>query len=296
MTKPFQYLRRLSLLTSILIFNAISLLGAQHASALGNEDYDKALLEKVLNGSQRSEQHKARDVYRHPLQTLAFFGVAPNEAVVEIWPGGSGWYTEILAPYLLDGGKLYAAMFSADSEFKFYRNARARFVKKVTSQPKFYSDVVVTTLEPPKYVDIAPAGGADKVLTFRNVHNWMASDTEYVVFEGMYKALKPGGVLGVVEHRAKPGTTRADMVDSGYVTEDYVIQVAQAAGFELVARSDVNDNPADEKNYPKGVWTLPPSLRLGDENKVKYLAIGESDRMTLKFIKPLRGEYKTTGQ
>ncbi|CAA0125246.1 Uncharacterised protein [BD1-7 clade bacterium] len=290
MKSSLRHLQQLSLLASLLAFNFV---GASAALAHGSQEtFDAEELKESINGAQRTAAEKGRDVYRHPLETLEFFGVAPSDTVVEIWPGGRGWYTAILGPYLMHGGTLYAAQFSADSDVKFYRNARARFMDWIKSEPKYYSDVVVTTLQPPKHDKIAPKGSADKVLTFRNVHNWMSAGTQHEVFAAMFKALKPGGILGVVEHRAKPGTQMQAMIDSGYVTEDYVIELAKGAGFELLARSDINNNPADQKNYPRGVWTLPPSLRLGDTDREKYLAIGESDRMTLKFIKPLRGEIK----
>lgn len=242
----------------------------------------------ILAGEHRSQKHMARDVYRHPKQTLTFFGVKPSSVVVEIWPGGSAWYTEVLAPLLKDNGLLYAAHFDVDSSVSYYRSSRKKFDAKLIEHPEVYGAVVTTTLMPPKAVDIAPANSADFVLTFRNVHNWMNSDNQAQVFASMFQALKPGGVLGVVEHRAKPGLSFEQMIESGYVTEQTVIDMAVAAGFKLLDKSEVNANPKDSTVHPKGVWTLPPSLRLGDSHRDKYLAIGESDRMTLKFIKPVK--------
>ena len=246
---------------------------------------DLTALQRAISGKQRSAEHKARDIYRHPQQTLEFFDVKENMTVVEIWPG-EGWYTEILAPYLKDKGKLYAAHFSADAELPYHKKGLEKFVNKMHKQPKVYGKVELTVLQPPELLHIAPDGSADRVLTFRNVHNWMKNDQAAAVFNAMYKALKPGGILGVVEHRnstLKPQDTRAE---SGYVSEDYVIALARNAGFEFLGKSEINANSKDTKDYPEGVWTLPPALRLKDKDRKKYLAIGESDRMTIKFIKP----------
>jgi predicted methyltransferase len=238
----------------------------------------------VLAGPQRSEENKSRDQYRHPEQTLSFFELKADDVVVEIWPG-KGWYTEVLAPLLSDGS-LYAAHFSEDSSVEYFRRSLAAFKQKLAADAEFYGNVTLSELDAPEKTEIAPEASADKVLTFRNVHNWMRSGSEQAVFNAMFKALKPGGLLGVVEHRAKAATDYDTMVTSGYVTEAYVKKLAETAGFEFVAASEVNANPKDTANHPKGVWTLPPSLRLGDEQKEHYLNIGESDRMTLKFKKP----------
>jgi predicted methyltransferase len=235
-------------------------------------------LAEVVAGSQRTPAFKERDRYRHPLQVLEFFGLKPQMRVVEIWPSG-GWWTEILAPYLRSHGKYYAAVEGRSGEGGGFRD-------KLAAAPQYYDRVIVTEAGPPDHWRIAPPGSVDLVLTFRNVHNWLAGGYEKKMFAAAYRALKPGGVLGLVEHRAAPGTTRADWVKTGYVSEDYVIDLARQAGFRLVARSEINANPKDTKNYPKGVWTLPPTLTLGQKDRAKYLAIGESDRMTLKFMKP----------
>lgn len=245
-------------------------------------------LDTVLAGSHRSDANRARDVYRHPAQTLEFFGIKPDMTVVELWPGGGGWYTEILAPYLRAKGKLYAAQFSAASSNEYVRKAFATFRDKLAAAPDIYDRVVVTELTPPDKVDIAPAGSADAVLTFRNVHNWMKMGGERQVMQAAFGALKPGGVLGVVEHRARPGTPREKMLESGYVTQDEVIRIVTSAGFVLEAQSEINANPKDDTDHPEGVWTLPPTLALGDKDREKYRAIGESDRMTLRFRKPAR--------
>lgn len=248
--------------------------------------FDKKI-DKLIVGEHRSEHNIARNQYRHPKETLKFFEIKKNMTVVEIWPS-MGWYTEILAPLLSKKGKYYAAGFSQDE--KTSPAWRINYVKtleeKLSVRPDLYGAVIVTELAPPEKVDIAPAASADRVLTFRNVHNWMKGDYADAVFTAMYKALKPGGILGVVEHRANEGTSLEDMIESGYVTESHVIALAEKAGFKLVARSEVNANALDTKDYSEGVWTLPPALRLKEQDKEKYLAIGESDRMTLKFVKP----------
>ena len=236
-----------------------------------------ATLAEVVAGPQRTPAFEARDRYRHPLQGLEFFGLKPNMSVVEIWPSG-GWWTEILAPYLRAQGKYYAAAEPTRRDTAFH--------EKLAAAPQYYDRVIMTEAGPPDGWSIAPPGSVDLVLTFRNVHNWLAGGYEKQMFAAMYRALKPGGVLGLVEHRAAPGTTRADWVKTGYVSEDFVISLAREAGFRLAAKSEINANPKDTKNYPKGVWTLPPTLQMGRKDRAKYLAIGESDRMTLKFVKP----------
>mgnify|MGYP000227021133 CR=1 FL=1 len=242
-------------------------------------------LEAVLASPHRSEANRARDVYRHPAATLRFFDVEPQMSVVEIWPGGGGWYTEVLAPYLKGCGKYFAASFDPDSEVPFYRLNAEKFAQKLAADPEHYSEVKLMVLQPPDQMVIAAPGSVDRVLTFRNVHNWMKAGHAEKVFAAMYRALKPGGILGVVEHRAAPDTVQDIRAESGYVSEAHVLQLATQAGFKLMDRSEINDNPKDDREHPAGVWTLPPSLRLGDEGREYYLAIGESDRMTLKFIK-----------
>ncbi|MDD5274923.1 MAG: methyltransferase [Methylovulum sp.] len=254
--------------------------------AVAAGDKDAEALSQVIAGKHRSAEHKARDKYRHPLQTLEFFDVKSNMTVVEVWPGKDGWYTEILAPYLKDKGKLYAAHFSADTDVPYLKKGLQAFTEKMHQQPAVYGKVELTVLQPPQYLQIAPDGSADRVLTFRNVHNWMKNDQAATVFSAMYKALKPGGILGVVEHRNVAGKPQDPKAVSGYVSEDYVIELARKAGFEFLAKSEINANSKDTKNYLEGVWALPPVLRLNDKDHNNYLAIGESDRMTLKFVKP----------
>jgi predicted methyltransferase len=244
-------------------------------------------LAAVIASPARTPKFVARDVYRHPLETLRFFGLRPDQTVVEIWPG-RGWYMEILAPYLRDQGKYYAAIEAPDvaGAPKEAKDNAAFLRQRITDDPARFGKVIVTELHPPQLTEICPPGTADLVLTFRNVHNWIEAGDQQAQFDAFFKALKPGGVLGVVEHRAKPGIGLDEMRKSGYVDEAYVQKLAAEAGFRLAAESPINNNPKDTKDYPQGVWTLPPTLALGDKDRAKYLAIGESDRMTLRFFKP----------
>tara|TARA_R110002126_G_scaffold16527_6_gene65974 strand:- start:1357 stop:2181 length:825 start_codon:yes stop_codon:yes gene_type:complete len=250
-------------------------------------DSNTDALQQAADHHVRSEQNKSRDQFRNPVQTLAFFEVTPKSTVVEISPGG-GWYTEILAPLLASHGKYYAAHFPADSSSDYYNRNLAAFKQKLAADP-IYSRVQLTTFAPGNSSDIAPAGSADVVLTFRNLHNWYGQggdDGMVAIFKDFYKALKPGGVLGVVEHRLPAEKANGEWTRSGYFPQQLTITLAEQAGFVLEDSSEINANPKDNADHPKGVWTLPPGLRLGEEDKAKYQAIGESDRMTLKFRKP----------
>jgi predicted methyltransferase len=243
-----------------------------------------AKLEQVLAGTQRSDQNRARDVYRHPKETLAFFGARPDMTIVEIFPG-DGWYTEILAPFVRGSGKLYAAHYESDTGNNYARNSLKRYQEKLAARPDIYGEVALTALSPQKQ-EVAPKGSADLVVTFRNLHNWMGAGYAREAFQGMYDALKPGGVLGVEEHRGRADQPQDPKAESGYVREDFAIALIESVGFKLSARSEINANPKDTKDYPGGVWTLPPNYREGGKDREKYAAIGESDRFTLKFIKP----------
>ena len=264
----------------------LTILAALFSTQVNAINVEKTNIKQATMGDHRSDKNIDRNQYRHPIQTLDFFGLKPNMTVVEIWPGG-GWYSEILAPVLKDQGQYYAAGFSliAKRTPNWRKNYQKKFEQKLKHNPDIYSKTIITDLSIPERPEIAPAGTADLVLTFRNVHNWMKGDYAQAVFDSMFNALKPGGILGVVEHRAKPGTSLNDMISSGYVTEEHVIKLAQTAGFKLQDKSEINANPTDTTLHPKGVWTLLPTLRLGEKNRTKYLAIGESDRMSLKFIK-----------
>jgi len=254
------------------------------------------LIEQAQQGSHRSEANRARDVYRHPVETLDFLGWRPEMTVVEISPG-TGWYTGFLAPLTRPHGVLYAAGFAltADDLPVYGKPVQMMFVSKLEKNPEIYDHVVVTELSVPQRVTPAPPGSADMVLTFRNLHNWVKAKKAAEMIAVFYRTLKPGGVLGLVDHRAKPGTSVADMARTGYVTEQYAIDLVTAGGFEFEASSPVNNNAADNTNHPGGVWSLPPSLRSCkkiEEAAEKaacekpFLAIGESDRMTLRFRKP----------
>jgi predicted methyltransferase len=241
-------------------------------------------LQAVVNGEQRTPEQKARDKYRHPVDTLAFFGIQPNMTVVELWPFG-GWYTSILAPYVKGSGKFYAAAMDPASTSKGDMKYNADLKKMLDAHPDLYSEVQWSVLAKDKY-QIAPDGTADMVLTFRNIHNWAWAGIEKDVFAAAFRALKPGGILGVEEHRSNDPNFEPKEMGKAYVGEDYAIKLIESVGFKLVGKSDINRNPKDTKDYPKGVWTLPPNYAEGETDKAKYTAIGESDRFTLKFIKP----------
>jgi predicted methyltransferase len=246
-------------------------------------------IDTALAGSHRSERNMARDQYRHPKQTLEFFGLRRNMTVVEIWPGG-GWYTEILAPVLKGTGKLYAAQYGPHAIFNYQRQEDAALVDKAKKHPELLGEVQFTALWSPNQLTIAPSGTVDLVVTFRNVHNWVSPDYKQDparMFGAFFSALKPGGILGVVDHRWPDAKTEDPKAVNGYVSEERVITLARGAGFEFVARSEINRNPKDTRDHPGGVWSLPPDLSMKQgEDRQKYLDIGESDRMTLKFRKP----------
>ncbi len=244
------------------------------------------LLDEAIAGAHRSDSNRARDKYRHPKETLLFFGLKPEMTVVAISPR-AGWYSEILAPTLKTRGRYYAAVPKLTEQSPEVMKRRdADYRQRMSSDPGLYGMPVIVSFDATA-PDFAPAGTADLVLTFRNVHNWAKAGHTAAMFSGFFKALKPGGILGVVEHRAKPDTPLKGQIDSGYMTESYVIEAATKAGFRLVASSDINNNPRDTKDHPGGVWNLPPNLRdVPDAERARYLAIGESDRMTLKFVKP----------
>ena len=258
------------------------------AFASSTNQADAEALQLAVDHPSRSPANAARDKYRNPVATLQFFEVTPSSTVVEISPGG-GWYTEILAPLLAAHGTYYAAHFPADSSSDYYKRSRAGFVEKLAANP-VYNRVQLTEFAPGNSSAIAPAGSADVVLTFRNLHNWYGNGGDagmLSIFKDFYKALKPGGVLGVVEHRLPADKMTGDWQKSGYFPQALTVSLAELAGFVFEAASEINANPKDTADHPGGVWTLPPVLRLKEQDKDKYLAIGESDRMTLKFRKPV---------
>jgi predicted methyltransferase len=242
-------------------------------------------LDAALAGDWRSDANKARDRYRHPKETLDFFGVRPDQTVIEIWPGG-GWYAEVLAPMLREHGHYIGVLPkpTPESPARVARNNDKLRAFFAAHPAQFDRAELRETLD--SAPELGPAESADVVLTFRNAHNWVMAGNEQAMFKAMYAVLRPGGTLGVVDHRAAPDQPPAEMKTSGYLPQDFVIALAEGAGFQLVEKSEVNANPLDTKDYPEGVWTLPPTYTLGDKDRAKYQAIGESDRMTLKFRKP----------
>jgi|HubBroStandDraft_6_1064221.scaffolds.fasta_scaffold471060_1 predicted methyltransferase len=245
-----------------------------------------AKLRSAIASSDRPADEVARDPWRHPLETLEFFGVRDDMTVVELWPGG-GWYTAILAPVLADKGKLVVtSMDPAGPPDDHAAQGARQYAARLASKPGDFAKVDVRVLHPPADLSLGPDGSADAVLTFRNFHNWVGAGIAEKVLAASFRVLKPGGIFGVEEHRAKADADPTKAGDTGYVPEAFVIDLAQKAGFKLDGRSEINANPKDTKDWPKGVWTLPPVLRLGDQDRAKYMAVGESDRMTLRFRKP----------
>lgn len=242
-------------------------------------------LADAIAGDHRAELNAARDDWRHPKQTLEFFGFDEDLTIVEIWPGG-GWYTEILAPAVRDHGKLVAAHFPEDTDSAYMQSSRAAFLEKLEMAPGIYDQVEVIGYGAAPEDTLGAPGSADLVLTFRNTHSLMRRDALEAFLEDAFAVLKSGGVLGVVQHRAPEGADPEAGKESGYVPQAWLIEQVEAAGFELDGSSEINANPKDTADHPRGVWTLAPSYRLGDEDRTKYEAIGESDRMTLRFVKP----------
>jgi predicted methyltransferase len=238
------------------------------------DEVTASAIESALAGAHRSVENRARDADRHPLETLLFFGIKPGMTVVEFSPGADGWFTEVLAPLLRDG-KLYVVQ-PATSDKLYSTRTQKAYADKLAAQPEIYGGVQVTP---------TPGGSADLVVTMLDLHAWLNLGTAQQAIDAMREALKPGGILGVVDHRGDPSKAPDPRSTNGYVNEEYAIALISAAGFELVERSGVNANPKDTKDYAQGVWTLPPDYRMGNRDRAKYEAIGESDRFTLKFRK-----------
>ncbi len=236
-----------------------------------------------IGASHRSAANVKRDPFRHPLATLKFFGVKEDSTVVEILPGSAAYYLEILAPYLKDKGR-YIAAGRDQSAPPQYLADQQKLLERLASAPALYGGVVVTAFDADRH-EIAPAASADLVLTFRNLHNWIDRHEIDGALRAFHRALKPGGVLGVVDHRGRDDLPQQAQMKTGYVRQDYAIDIIERAGFKFAGSSEINANPKDTKDYPEGVWSLPPTYRLGDKDRAKYQAIGESDRFTLKFIK-----------
>jgi predicted methyltransferase len=262
----------------IVLFAVMGMALAMPAAAAGDE-----ALKAAIASDARTSAQKARDPYRHPYETLRFFGIRPDMTVVELWPFG-GWYTSILAPYLRDEGQLVVANLDPESAPENELSFNIQLQKMMTSRPDVFGKVKTVPLSLTK--PLVPDGTADMVLTFRNIHNWNWEGQAKTVFQQAYRALKPGGILGVVEHSAADPAFEPKHFPDGYVGRSWAIELIESVGFKLANASDINANPKDTKDYPRGVWTLPPDLAMGDQDREKYLAIGESDRFTLKFVKP----------
>jgi predicted methyltransferase len=279
MKKPRFRAAVLGMLTALGILTALGMLAAPATPAAAATD---DALQRAVSSPARNPVAVARDKVRHPVEELTFFGLKPNLTVVELWPGG-GYWTDILGPYLAPQGHYYVALDSpANAEEE---AGLAKFKAHLASDPARFGAIQLTTLGAGHY-DIAPPGSADLVLTFRNVHNWMDGGYVDQALKACYTALKPGGILGVEEHRGDQHVAQDPKAENGYVRQDYMIALAKKAGFVLVASSEIDANPRDTKNYPKGVWTLPPSFAEGDKDRAKYEAIGEADNFVLKFRKP----------
>jgi predicted methyltransferase len=259
---------------------------AQNASASAAETDQR--IRAALAGNHRPKDERARDVYRHPLETLDLFGLRDDMTVLELWPGG-GWYTAVLAPVLAEKGKLVATNFDPNGDPKSYTSRVAKkYLKRLAERPDVYGKVAIRTVDPDAALDFGAPESIDMAVTFRSIHNWLDDGMADKVFAATFRVLKPGGVLGVEEHRANQDTPEELLKNKGYVPQAYVIELAEKAGFVLVATSEVNANPKDTKDYDEGVWALPPTFAYKDKDHDKYAAIGESDRMTLKFVKPAR--------
>ena len=277
--------RLLQTLPGALVAAALPGRAQQPATAAAGEI--DAALRAAVDGAHRSPANRARDPWRHPLETLAFFGLQPAQTVVELQPGG-GWYSEILAPYMRERGRYFAAHFAADTTNAYQRRARAGFVARMAQAPAVYDRATLGTLPAAAgFTDIGPPGSFDLVLTFRNVHNWLGDGSLDATLRACHALLKPGGTLGVVDHRAAPGTALETMKKSGYVTEALMEERARAARFTLAAKSDINANPRDSRDHLGGVWSLPPTLSGKDVRREHFLAIGESDRFTHRYTRPL---------
>lgn len=250
-------------------------------------------LAPILNSPVRSAENKARDQYRHPVETLKFFGVHPAAQLIEITPGAGGWYAEILAPLLKEKGVYIAANVNpvglSERGAEYNKKANEKQKAKFTANPDAFGKVASLEFTP-KTPNFGPNNSADFVLTFRNAHNWVMGGNHEAMFKAAYDVLKPGGVFGVVDHRAAEGKSLEEVMKSGYLPQAFVISLAEKVGFTLDAKSEVNANPKDTKDYADGVWTLPPSFALGQKDREKFAAIGESDRMTLRFVKKMHAK------
>jgi len=258
----------------------------------------EARIEQAMLGGHRSEANLARNRYRHPVGTLTFLGLQDGMTVLEIWPG-SGWYSEVLAPVIRHHGQFLVASFDPDvtGQPEYRYGLHRQLLEKFSDSPGIYDQVAVIPFSPPGSATLGDANSIDLILTFRNTHGWISDGVAAQIFSEFERVLKPGGVLGLVQHRAEAGTDPKLTSEMGYVSEEAVIALAKSAGLYLEARSEVNANPADTKDYAEGVWTLPPGFAMCKETasgpemeacQAPWREIGESDRMTLRFRKPLQ--------
>lgn len=248
-----------------------------------NREAGTPVFEQLLAAAHRRPANRVRDRYRHPAETLAFFGVTRNSTVVEILPGSAGYYMEILAPWLRDHGRYIAASRDESAPSAYLADHR-RLLERLIAEPQLYDQVLITRFNADRH-EIAPPASADFVLTFRNLHNWVERGETEGALRAFHRALRPGGILGVVDHRGRTDLSQQAQAKSGYLREDFAIALIEQGGFRLIDKSEINANPRDTKDHPEGVWTLPPTLRLKERGRERYLAIGESDRFTLKFAK-----------
>lgn len=240
-------------------------------------------LERLRAAPHRGERNRVRDPYRNPVEVITFFGIRPESTVVEILPGSAGYYMEILAPFLREKG-LYIAASRDERALPQYLADHQKLLDRLKAEPALYGRVQITKFNAGLH-DVAPPASADFVITFRNLHDWIERREAEGALRAFHRALKPGGVLGVVDHRRRTDRDQEAQMKSGYVREDYAISLIEKHGFRLAGRSAINANPRDTKDHPEGVWTLPPTFRLKDKDRAKYAAIGESDRFTLKFVR-----------
>ena len=269
----------LALLAGLLLVTACAMPSTRQATAQA--------LDNILADPHRPAADRARDRYRHPKDTLLFFGIRPEMSVLEVWPE-PGWYTDVIAPLVRDRGKYYGAVMQADPASRYVSARLEAYRNKLASDPTLYGNASIVTF-PANGGDVVPPGSVDMVVTFRNLHNWIGQggdDELKGVFKAVYTSLKPGGVLGIEEHRLPEAVPQDAKTSTGYVHESYVIRMAESVGFRLAAKSDINANPNDKADHKSGVWALPPTLANRDQDRARYQAIGESDRMTLKFVKP----------
>lgn len=275
---PFSISRRAALAGAA----SFAALGATAGASATPSPADR--LAAAIAGANRSPRNRARDRWRAPREVLTFLGVQPDHTVVEILPGSVGYWLEILAPYLKEDGRYIAASRGEDEQRPQYIADHDRLVARLAADPAHYGKVEVTRFSPARG-EAAPPGVADFVLTFRNLHNWIDRNQIDGALTAFHKALKPGGVLGVSDHRGRTDISQEEQMKTGYIRQDYAVSVIEKAGFRLAGASEAKANPKDTKDHPAGVWTLPPGFRLGDKDREKYAAIGESDRFLLKFVK-----------